>query len=130
MKKKYKKDVSVTDVKMIWKDYCEYAIIRPMLKMGKAKIDERTSIEIVGTRFENDPKLLAIMGNGKNINGIVKDAVRFDDNRYGIKYKIVFTDLNYKGELIFEADAKLKKRVHEELKNTQTYYRIKRDGNK
>ena len=87
-------------------------------------------MEILGTRFEDDPKMLALMAKGLNANGVVKEAVKFDDNRYGVKYKIVFRDTNYKGELIFTACDKLKSRVHEELKNTQTNYRILRNGNK
>ena len=127
---KHKKSVKMDDARRVWDDYCEFGIIRPLLKYGNVKIDERTSIEIVGKRFEDDPKLLGLMAKGLNVNGVIRDAVKFDDNRYGVKYKIVFTDRNYKGSLIFTASSKLKKRVHEELKNTQTNYRILRNSNK
>jgi len=120
----------MNDARRIWDDYCEFGIIRPLLKYGNVKIDERTSMEILGTRFEDDPKLLALMAKGLNSKGIVKKAVKFDDNRYGVKYKIVYIDKNYKGEIIFTACKRLKSRVHEELKNTQTNYRILRNGNK
>ena len=44
--------------------------------------------------------------------------------REGITYSVLMTDKNYKGNLIFNVDEKIKKRVNEELKNTNTYYRI------
>lgn len=126
LKKKHGVVISLSQAKKIWDDYCEYDIIRPLLKFGKVQIDERTSIEIVGTKYENDPKLMGLMTKGLNGNGHIKKAVAFDSNRMGVKYKIVFKDKNYKDRLIFEPNAKLSKRVHEELKNTQTYYTILR----
>ncbi len=126
LKKKHGKDIGITAIKQIWKDWAEYAIILPTLRDGKVQVDDKFSMEIFGKRFENDPQILAMMENGLNHNGITKDAVRFDSNRYGIKYKVDLIDRNYRGVTIFDADPKLSKRVHEELKNTQTYYRILR----
>jgi len=126
LKKKYGKDVSIIAIKQIWKDWVEYAIILPLLRDGKVQIDDKFSMEIFGKRFEDDPQILTMMEKGLNHNGITKEAVRFDSNRYGVKYKVDLIDRNYRGVTVFDADPKLSKRVHEELKNTQTYYRILR----
>lgn len=126
VRRKYKKSIKQSEARKIWDDWCEYAVIRPLLKFGIVQIDKHTKIEIVGERYENDSRMFALMSNGLNKNGVMKKAVKFNPNRYGIKYKIVFTDSNYRGVTIFKANKKLKERVHDALVNTQTYYRIKR----
>lgn len=124
LKKKYNKAISLSDVDGIWAAWVKYSVVNPMLTHGFVQIDDNTTIQIVGTKIDNDNAMLGLMERGLNVNGIVKPAVRFDSNRIGVKYKIVLTDKNYKGTLIFEANPRLSKRVSEELRNTQTYYKI------
>lgn len=126
LKKRFGKDMKLGDFDRIWSMYFKYAIQQPLLKHGKVQIDDNFSIEIVGERLENKESLLGLMVKGLNANGIVKPAVKFNPNRQGIVYKIDLKDRSYKGQLIFEANPKLKKAVHNELINTQTYYRILR----
>lgn len=126
MRKKYKKTLKPSEARKIWADYCEYAIIQPLLEFGRVSIDEHTTMEILGTRFENNNKLLALMSKGLNKKGIVKKAVPFNPTRFGVSYKIILTDTHYRGVTVFKANEKLKERVKDRLNNTQTYYRILR----
>jgi hypothetical protein len=125
MRSKFKKTIKLSDVDKIWKEYVEYGVIKPLLMFGKANMDGKCEIEIVGKKILDDPKTFNLLVKGYNVNsaGKLKEAVKFD-GRPGIKYKIVLTDKNYRGNLVFNADPKLSRRVHEELKNTNTYYRI------
>lgn len=124
VRKKYKKTVKLSEVNDIWNTYVEYGLVKPLLRLGKVQAGGMT-IEIVGTKIVDDPKF-GLLVKGLNINkvGGIKKAVRFDDNRPDVKYKIMLTDKNYCGNLIFQADPKLSLKVHNELKNTRTYYRI------
>lgn len=126
MRKKFKKTIKLSDVDKIWKEYVEHGIVKPLLRLGKVQVDSKLDIEIVGKKILDDPQTMKLLLNGLNVkNGRLKEMVRFDNNRPDVKYKIVLTDKNYKGgKLIFEPDAKLSARVHQELKNTNTYYRI------
>ena len=77
--------------------------------------------------MENDPRLRAMLINGMAVTkkGFKTEAKVLNRNRHGILYKIVAEDKNLKeGQLIFEADKKIKKRVKEQLINTSQYYRI------
>lgn len=124
IKKRYKSKVTLKQAQKVWRDWVEYGVVVPLLKYGKVQIDQNFSIEIVGKKMINDPKIYGLVVNGLSFNGIKKQN-NFGDSRRGIKYKIVVKDKNYtKGQLIFEADKKLSKRVHEQLKNTNQYYRI------
>lgn len=126
MRSKYKKTTNLTDLDKVWLDWVEYAIIRPLLKYGKVQIDNRTSIEIVGKKTANDPKYFSLLSRGVAISksGYMIEPKEMGKNRDGITYKIVFKDENYKkGQLIFEADKDLRKRVSAALRDTQTYYR-------
>lgn len=126
LKAKFGKTMKLGDFDRIWFMYFKYAIQIPLLKHGKVQIDDNFSIEIVGERLENKESMLGLLEKGLNVNGIVKPAVKFNPNRQGIVYRIELKDRNYKGQLIFEANPKLKKAVHNELLNTSTYYRILR----
>ena len=58
--------------------------------------------------------------------GGVKKAILQDTTRHGLIYAIEMKESRFKeGILIFTADQKIKKRVSDALKNTNTYYRIK-----
>lgn len=122
VKQRHGKIIKKSDVDKVWKDYCEYGIIQPLLKYGIVEIDKNFSIEIVGKRIIDDPRVFNMFKNGI---GLHKKIGQMATNRPGLFYKIKVTDNNYKnGKLIFEANPKLSKRVHEELKNTTNYYRI------
>lgn len=127
MRKKHKKTIALSDLDKVWKDWVEYAVIRPLIEYGKVQIDEKTSIEIVGKRVIDDTKAFNLLSNGRAVTkgGRFIEAKDFGGHRSGITYKIVFTDTNYKkGQLIFISENKLSKRVSEHLINTQQYYRI------
>lgn len=127
MRKKHKKTVKLTLLDKVWKEYVEYAIVRPLIEYGKIQVDNKLSFEIVGRRVENDPRLRAMLINGMAVTkkGFKTEAKILNRNRHGILYKIVAEDKNLKeGKLIFEADKKIKKRVKEQLINTSQYYRI------
>lgn len=127
MRKKFKKTIKLSDVDKIWMDYVEHGIIRRLLIFGKVQIDSKFSLEIVGKKIINDPKMFSLLINGLNLTskGELKKGVVFDKRRPDIRYKIVLTDKNYKnGNLIFQADRKLSNRVHQQLINTNTAYRI------
>jgi hypothetical protein len=127
VRKRHKKSIKKSVVDKVWKDYCEFGIIKPLLKGGKVQIDKNFSIEIVGRTVENDKFAFGLFSKGKAVSkfGGIKDIDKSFNGRKGFKYKIVVIENNYKGgKLIFKADSKLSKRVHEELKNTSTYYRI------
>ena len=127
LRKKHKKTIKLSEVDKIWKDYVEYAIIRPLLDGRRVEVRSMT-IEIVGTKWVDDKALTTLLIKGFNVgrNGVIKDASDWGAHRRGVKYKIELTDTDYKqGTLVFESDVKLAKRVHETLKNTVTYFRIK-----
>lgn len=127
MRKKYRKTIKLSDLDKVWGEFVEFAIIKPLLKYGKVQIDEKTCIEIVGRKIINDNVVFGLLSKGmavsrKGFKVIPEDLPR---HRKDFIYKIVMTDTNYKkGQLIFEPDKKLSKRVKNELTNTFTYYRI------
>lgn len=128
IRKKFKKTIKLSDVDKIWKDYMEYGIVRPLLKGGKVQIDRNFSVEVVGQKIIDNPKIFSLFVRGLNVTrkGTLKKAVRLDGYRNEVFYKIELTDNNYKGgKLVFTPDRKLSSRVHEQLKNTATYFRIK-----
>jgi hypothetical protein len=127
MRKKYKKTIKLSTLDKVWGDWVEYAVIRPLLKYGKVQIDDRTSIEIVGRRIVDSRVASRLLINEMAVSksGYKMNPMQMPQHRRDYIYKIVFTDKNYKGgQLIFEADKDLRKRVKEELINTFTYYRI------
>lgn len=127
MRKKHKKTVNLTKLDKVWNEFVEYGIIQPLLKFGKVHVDDNFSVEIVGRRVENDKRLTAMVMNGMVISkkGFKTEAKELNRSRRGVVYKIVVEDKSYKsGQLIFEANKKLSKRVKEQLINTQQYYRI------
>lgn len=125
MRRKFKKTVRLSVISLIWKDYVEHGIIRPLLKYGKIVVDQHLTLEIVGRKVVNDPKLYNLASKGLKIskNGVVP-ITKVNPNRPGISYKIQLTDNTYKGKIIFEADKNLSKRVSEHLFNTLQPYRM------
>lgn len=94
MRTKFKKTIKLSEVDKIWAEWVEHGIVKPLLRSGKVEVDKRFSIEIVGTKVVDDPKNMALLVNGLNIGGKgqLKKAVKFDNRRENIKYKIVLTD--------------------------------------
>lgn len=129
MRKKYKKTIKLSDLDKVWNDWVEYRIVRPLIEYGKVQIDDKTSIEIVGRNTANNPNYYSLLSRGVVISksGFMTEPKEMGKNRDGLTYKIIFTDSNYKkGQLIFEANGNLSKRVSKALRETQTYYRIEK----
>jgi hypothetical protein len=126
MRRKYHKTVRLTDLDMVWGDYVEYGIIRPLLKYGKAYIDKDTSLEIVGKRVVSDSRANKLASKGLTlVGGKVAKIEKVNYSRPGIIYSIKINDTSYKhGKVIFVASEKLKKRVSEHLFNSLQPYRI------
>ena len=108
MRKKYKKTIALTTLDKVWKDWVEYAVIRPLIKYGRVSVDGWLTIEIVGKRIENDARLVSLLINEMVISktGRKISPKKFGNNRQGLLYKITATDGRYKGQLVFEADKK------------------------
>ena len=68
MRKKFKKTINLTTLDKIWKQYCEYGVVRPLIKYGRAEIDPHTRLEIVGKRIVDDKRIYGLFMNGKNLN--------------------------------------------------------------
>lgn len=126
MRDKYKKTIKLSTLDKVWNDWVEIDIIKPLIKYGRVQVDDRFSVEIVGKRVENDVRAANLLSNGMVVTktGFKVPAEKLNANRQGILYKIVVTDSNYKGQLIFEAEPQLRKRIKEHLINSQQVYKI------
>lgn len=126
MREKYKKTVKLFVLDKVWSDWVEYAIIRPLIKFGHVEVDSRFSMDIIGKRVENYVRIASLMSKGMAITktGFKVGAKVLNSNRQGIIYKIILNDKNYKGQLIFEAENALRKRISEHLINSQQVYKI------
>ena len=103
-------------------------IVQPLLRGEKVQLDKHFSLEIVGQKLVNNKKAFSLMSKGyvALTGGGVKKAILQDTTRHGLIYAIEMKESRFKeGILIFTADQKIKKRVSDALKNTNTYYRIK-----
>jgi hypothetical protein len=127
VRKRYKKTIKLSKVDAVWKDWVEIMIIEPLIKDGKVQVDKNFSLEIVGRRVIDDERAFNLFKNGLIAirGGGVKKSGMMNRTRDGLIYRIVAEDKKFKnGKLIFEALPKIKKRVSEAFKNTNTYYRI------
>lgn len=127
MRKKFGKKVTLTQLKKLWDDWVEYAIIRPLLADGKVYIDKHTYLEIVGYKPEKNASIINLLSKGMAVtkSGRIIEPKLIGRNRKDFLYKIVCVDTLYKnGVVIFKADRELSKRVADALENTQNYYRI------
>lgn len=121
VKKRHKKIIKLSTVDKVWKEYVEYAIIKQVLYRGIADIEGHFKVELIGRPYSD--RLLKLLEKGLNVGKFgLKKAEKW--SRLGYNYKLEFVDNKCKGQIVFEADAKFKKRVHERLKNTNQYYRI------
>lgn len=129
MRKKYKKTINLTTLDKIWKEFVEYGVVRPLLEYGWVQVDDNVRFELVGKRIIDDPTASSLMSKGLMVraNGQLKEATALNRNRPGLVYKIKGADEAYKkGQLIFQACPKLKKRVSEHLKNSMQFYKIEK----
>jgi hypothetical protein len=127
IRKKYKKTIKLTTLDKIWKEYCEFAVIRPLIKDGVSQLDNNTKLEIVGKKIVNYPNAYNIMSKGltQRRGGVVAPPEKMNMNRSGFIYKIRLTDKTFKrGQLVYKSDPKLAKRVNKALVETLKYYRI------
>lgn len=110
-------------VDKIWKEYVEYAIIKQVLYRGIAEIDSNFSVELVGRKYNEG--LLKLLEKGWQVGKYgLKPAEKW--SRLGYIYKLKVVDKKCKSKIVFNADAKFKKRVSERLKTTGQYYRIEK----
>jgi len=123
VRKRHKKTISLSTIDKVWKEYVEYAIIKQVLYRGIAEIDSNFSIELVGKKYS--PRLLKLLEKGWQVGKYgLKPAEKW--SRLGYIYKLRVIDKKCKGQIVFEAHPKFKKRVVERLKNTGQYYRIEK----
>lgn len=119
MRKKHKKTIKLSFVDKVWKEYVNHGIIAPMVKLGKVEVDKNFSLEIVGQKVIDNPKLVSLVMNGKTLKNY--------RHRDGIYHSVVVVDKNFKeGKLYFEPSGLIGKKVHNALENTSNYYRILR----
>lgn len=126
IRRTYKKTISKSKIRSVWNDYCELAIINPLLKYGNVEIEKGLKLEIVGKEVINDSKYFSLFKRG-----VLATKTGTKENkgkgRMGVVYKIRMTDDNCKNtKLIFEANNKLKKLVHDKLVNSTEYYKIEK----
>ncbi len=119
MRKKHKKTIKLSFVDKVWKEYVNHGIITPMIKMGKVQVDKNFSLELVGQKVIDNPKLVSLVMNGKMLKNY--------RHRDGIFHSVIAIDKNFKeGKLYFEPSDLISSNAHEALENTSNYYRILR----
>jgi len=127
LRSKYKKTIKLSDVDKIWKEYCHYAVLKPLIKNGEVNIDQYSKLEIVGRKIVDDPQTFGLMTKGLSVtkSGYKKPIGMLNPMRSDFIYKIRLTDSTFKGgRLIYQPDKKLSKAVHKALTETNKYYRI------
>lgn len=112
---KCKKKIGLADVRKICKDFVEMSIVERLIKYGKVQVDKNFSLEIVGKK---SIKVIALKKGG------IASTANINPMRKGLTYKIVLTDTNFKGYLVYMANPVIKKAVHKALMETNNYYRI------
>jgi len=126
-RKTNKKTVSKSKIREVWRDWVDIMIIEQLVEKGKVQIDKHFSLEIVGKRLVDDKKKMRLLTDGliaKRGVGI-KKVGKLNQTRKGFTYSIVMKENRFKeGVLMFDADKKIRKAVHEALCNTSKYYRI------
>lgn len=127
MRKKHKKTVALSKVDKLWKEYVQYGLIEELIKKGKVQVDKNFSIEIVGQKLTDNPRLMEIFKRGIGSKGsLITPTANLHKGRQGYVYSIVVEDKNFKeGKLMFDADPAIKKAVFTALATTSNYYRIK-----
>lgn len=126
MRKKHKKNVSLSMLDKVWSDYVEESVVKPLIKYGSVDIDGRIAFEIVGTDIVNNKSAMNLLSRGLLVKGNMRvKATNLNKNRLGTIYSINCNQVDYKGRLVFEPHRKIKKRVSEHLKNSQQFYKIK-----
>lgn len=124
MRQKHKKTIKLMDFDKIWKQYVEYAIIRPLLEYGVVWITDDLKMEITGTKITKSQSYNLLSNGIMYRNGRLTKDFKLNPTRRNYAYKIVFTCKKYKGQVVFDADKNLRKRLHDILCNTNRYYKI------
>ncbi len=127
LRKKYKKTIKLSKVDKIWKEYCEYAVVKPLLKNGFANLDDNTSLEIVGKRIIDDTRMYNLLSNGLSYRrgGAIAPVGKLNHTRSGFCYKVRLKDKTFnRGQLVFKTAPDLAKKVHKALVEITNYYRI------
>lgn len=130
-KKKFKKEISATEINKIWKDFVQYGIIRNVLKGNCVRIDKHSTIQVVGVPVTEDKPFMNLMKNGRILrqNGTIRKADQLG-KRKEFKYSFEYKNSLAKNKIIFKADKKFKKQLIDTLNNTFTYFQIKSNVNK
>lgn len=126
-KREFKKRISVTEINEIVKNWIEYGVIEDVLKGNCTKLDKNSSIQVIGTPIMNDGRMVELLSNGKCLTrkGNYKKADNINSKRKDFKYKIVYTNRLAEDKLImFKACPKFAKKVHLQLINTNTYFKL------
>jgi len=126
LRKTNKKTVSKKKIREVWRDWVDIMIIEQLVEKGKVQVDKSFSLEIVGKRLVEDKRKMRLLADGliATKSGI-KEVGKLNQTRKGFTYSIVMKENRFKeGVLMFDADPKIRKAVHEALCNTSKYYRI------
>lgn len=129
LKKQYGKVTkSLTVLDKVWLDYVKYGLVEELIKNGKVQVDKNFSIEIVGRKIVDDPRMFGIFSRGVGIRGeVVTKGANLTKGRADYYYDIVVIDKSYReGPLYFKANPKISRAVHDALVNTNHYYRIRK----
>jgi hypothetical protein len=130
-KKKFKKEITATEINKIWKDFVQYGIIQNVLKGNCTKIDKHSTIQVIGEKIEEDSRFVKLLKQGLivrqtgDIKKVLSRGVRND-----FKYKIVYKNKLAKGKLIFNASADFKRQLVKTLNTTNNYFQIESNVNK
>ncbi len=125
LKAKFNKTVSLSKINSVWKDYVELKVIPELIENGEVRLDNNTTIRIEGTKIEKSQHASQLKTCGLTYyKGRLREP-NIHKGRPGIIYKIVIDDTLFReGKLIFHAHDKIRKNVHEALKNTNRYYHV------
>lgn len=126
LKNKHGVVIKLDDVDRIWKQWIKYYVIRELIDKGKVRLDNKMTLEIVGSKVADDKKLYAIFVRGIGMKkGVKQRSANLQKGRNGFVYHIVLTDKNFReGKLIYTPAKGIKKAVYNALVNTNNYYRI------
>lgn len=130
-KKRFKKNITATEINKIWKDFVQYGIIQKVLKGDCVKIDKHSTIQVIGEKIEENSRFVNLLKQGLIVRqtGVIKKVLT-RGVRNDFKYKIVYNNKLAKGKLIFNANANFKKQLVETLNTTNNYFQIKSNVSK
>lgn len=124
-KKRFKKNITPTQIRKIWDVWVKHRIINKVIEGDCVIIDRHSSIQLIGTPILEDKRFFAMLLRGRMSmrDGTAKIAERHQ-KRKDYKFKIVYKNDTAKGKLFFKAIPSFSKAAHESIINTNTYYKI------